>query len=79
MAMVEPTGYEEKVKALPLELDTLYIVSVNAAYGSKNTGPLRFVTRLNDIGIPDRLEYSSEMSYPWDNIFYRTRSYLKLY
>lgn len=74
-----PWLYQEKVKALPLEPEELYIVSVDAAYSPRRTVPLRFIIRSNDTGVPDRLEYNLEMSYPWNDIFWWTRSYLKLY
>ena len=54
---VVPPDYEEKVKALPLEPEELYILSVDAAYYPRQTAPLRFIIRLNGAGVPDRLEY----------------------
>ena len=51
-----PWGYKEKVKALPLEPEQLYILSVDAAYSPRQTAPLRFIIRLNGVGVPDRLE-----------------------
>ena len=74
-----PWGYQEKVKALPLEPEELYILSMNTAYGYRETAPLRFIIRLNDTGIPDRLEYRLGVSSPWYDIFYRMQSDLKLY
>ena len=74
-----PWGYQEKVKALPLEPEELYILSMNTAYGYRETAPLRFIIRLNDTGAPDRIEYRLGISSPWDDIFDRMRSYLKLY
>ncbi len=73
-----PWGYQEKVKALPLEPEEFYIVCVNAAYLSRRTEPLRFIIRTNDTGVPDRLEYRLERSYLWEDIFHRTRPDLKL-
>ena len=74
-----PWGYQEKVKALPLEPEELYILSMNTTYGLRATAPLRFIIRLNDTGVPDRLEYSVGTPFWWDNIFFRTQSNLKLY
>lgn len=74
-----PWAYQEKVKALPLEPEELYILSMNTAYGYRATALLRFIIRLNDTGVPDRLEYRLGVSSPWYDIFERTRSYLKLY
>ncbi len=51
-----PWGYKEKVKALPLEPEQLYIVSMNA-YKIRSIMPLKFVIRLNETGNPDRVEY----------------------
>ena len=74
-----PWAYQEKVKALPLEPEELYVLSMNTAYGYRATAPLRFIIRLNDTGVPDRLEYRLGVSSPWYDIFERTISYLKLY
>ena len=73
-----PRGYEEKVKALPLEPEQLYILSVDAAYSPRQTAPLRFIIRLNGAGVPDRLECRLGVPYIGDDIFYPTRSHLKL-
>ena len=73
-----PPGYEEKVKALPLEPEELYILSVDAAYYPRQTGPLRFIIRLDETGVPDRLEYHLDASYPWEDIFNQTQSHLGL-
>ena len=74
-----PWGYQEKVKALPLEPEELYILSMNTAYGLRNTAPLRFIIRLNDTGIADRLEYSVGTPSWWDDIFFSTQSNMRLY
>ena len=51
-----PPGYEEKVKALPLEPEEFYSVWIRGDGGelSKNT---YFIIRLDTTGTPDRLEY----------------------
>ena len=64
-----PPGYEEKVKALPLEPEELYILSVDTAYYPRQTAPLRFIIRLNGAGVPDRLEYRLGVSDMWEGIF----------
>ena len=51
-----PRSYKEKVKALPLEPEQLYIVSMDA-YEARSIMPLKFVIRLNAAGGPDRVEY----------------------
>ena len=73
-----PSGYEEKVKALPLEPEQLYILSVDAAYYSRRTAPLRFIIRLNEAGDPDRLECCFGIPAMWDGIFHQMRSHLSL-
>ena len=68
-----PRGYKEKVKALPLEPEQLYIVSMDA-YEARSIMPLKFVIRLNAAGGPDRLEYLGRNA-----IFYDIgQHYLKL-
>lgn len=57
-----PWGYEEKVKALPLEPEELYIVSVDAT-PHRRIAPLRFIIRLDDTGTPDRVEYYFKSDY----------------
>jgi hypothetical protein len=73
-----PSGYEEKVKAFPLEPEELYILSVDAASYPRRTAPLRFIIRLNGTGVPDRLEYRLGVPYMSDDIFHLTRSHLIL-
>ena len=46
-----PPGYEEKVKAVPLEPEEFYTVRIS---GNR---ALYFIIRLNDTGISERLEY----------------------
>lgn len=68
-------GYEEKVKAEPLEPGPSYFVEI-WGYGrgiAAFHGTLEFIIRLDDTGRPDRLEYSLP-----DDIFERTRDDLKL-
>ena len=70
-----PSGYEEKVQALPLEPEQSYSVQI-WGYGrgiATFHGTLEFIIRLDDTGRPDRLEYSLP-----DDIFERTRDDLKL-
>ena len=68
-----PRDYKEKVKALPLEPEQLYIVSMDA-YKIRSIIPLRFVIRLNKTGDPDRVEYLG-----WNALFYHIGHYLKLH
>ena len=73
-----PRGYAEKVKALPLEPEELYSVEMGA-YGSRGIAPLRFMIRLSETDIPDRLEYSRGIPfYMWADIFDQTRAHLNL-
>ena len=69
-----PPGYEEEMKALPLEPEELYTVWMEEHNSPRYIGDLRFIIRLNETGIPERLEYLSEV-YIFDNTPY----YLKLY
>ena len=73
-----PRGYAEKVKALPLEPEQLYSVEMGA-YVSRGIAPLRFMIRLSETDIPDRLEYSWGIPfYMWADIFDQTRAHLNL-
>ena len=73
-----PRGYAEKVKALPLEPEQLYSVEMDA-YVHKAIAPLKFIIRLSETDIPDRLEYSWGIPfYMWDDIFSQTRAQLSL-
>ena len=49
-----PPGYEEGLKARPLEPEELYSVWINYPGASK---PLKFIIRLDGTGTPERLEY----------------------
>ena len=55
-----PPGYEEGMKARPLEPEELYSVSINTYNYPGDTEPLRFIIRLNRAGIPERVEYHLE-------------------
>ena len=73
-----PRGYAERVKALPLEPEQLYSVEMGA-YVSRRISSLRFIIRLSETDIPDRLEYSRGiLFYMWADIFDQTRAYLNL-
>ena len=51
-----PPGYQEEVSALPLEPEEFYGVSIEGYDGTPSEN-LYFIIRLNDTGIPERLEY----------------------
>ena len=76
-----PRGYAEKVKAVPLEPEQLYIVEMDA-YWLRRISPLKFIIRLSETDTPDRLEYRfglpSAYAYIGDGIFQQTRSHLSL-
>ena len=55
-----PPGYEEKVKVEPLEPEEFYGVRVRGESGTSSEN-LYFLIRLDEKGIPDRLEYHQEM------------------
>ena len=67
-----PWGYEEKVKALPLEAEQLYIVEMDASV-HRNIIPLKFIIRSAGTSTPERLEYRLS-----DNILLHTRDSLSL-
>lgn len=70
-----PPDYEEKVKAVPLEPNELYFVLMKAHDSvSQPEDLLRFIIRLDDTGIPERLEYILQ-----EHILDVTQYYLKLY
>ncbi|RKU19265.1 hypothetical protein C6500_11235 [Candidatus Poribacteria bacterium] len=52
-----PPGYQEKVKAGPLEPERYYIVQMRDEYGGRPTEGMTFIIRLNGTGTPERLEY----------------------
>lgn len=51
-----PPDYQEKVKAGPLEPERFYIVQMREYRGRPSEG-MAFIIRLNEGGIPERLEY----------------------
>ena len=51
-----PPGYQETVKAIPLEPEQLYIVGMDGDDGTDADG-VYFVVRLDANGTPERLEY----------------------
>ena len=74
-----PPGYQEKVKALPLEPEEFYSVWIRGDGGefSKNT---HFIIRLNGTGIPERLEYHQQSFLITNSLSsYNPRDNLKLY
>ena len=65
-----PPGYQEEVKAVPLEPEQLYIIS-SWEYEGSPSEDLKFTIYLNDTGIPERLEYHQEnflITYPRDDL-----------
>lgn len=52
-----PPGYEEGMKARPLELEELYSVLINTYNYPGDSESLRFIIRLNATGSPERVEY----------------------
>lgn len=69
-----PPGYEEKVKAEPLEPDQPYFIEIFGYRGmAAFHGTLEFIIRLDGTGIPNRLEYRLP-----DDIFENARRSLKL-
>ena len=52
-----PLGYEEGVKARPLEPGELYTVWMEEHNSPIYAGGLRFIIRLDEAGAPERLEY----------------------
>ena len=51
-----PPGYEEKVKAGHLEPERFYVVQMREYRGRPSEG-MTFIIRLNEMDVPDRLEY----------------------
>ena len=51
-----PLGYQEKVKARPLEPERYYIVQMRE-YGGRPSEGMTFIIRLDGTGTPERLEY----------------------
>ena len=52
-----PPGYEEGVKAIPLEPGEFYSVSMKEHNSPRYAEGLSFIIRLDGTGAPDRLEY----------------------
>ena len=52
-----PPGYEEGLKARPLEPEELYSVWIDTYNYPGDTEPLKFIIRLDGTGTPERLEY----------------------
>ena len=52
-----PPGYEEGVKAQPLEPEELYRVWIDTYHYPGDSGSLRFIIRLDATGSPERVEY----------------------
>ena len=52
-----PPGYEEGVKAQPLEPEELYRVSIDTYRYPGDSESLRFIIRLDATGSPERVEY----------------------
>ena len=52
-----PPGYEEGVKAQPLEPEELYRVSIDTYHYPGDSESLRFIIRLDATGSPERVEY----------------------
>ncbi len=52
-----PPGYEEGVKARPLEPEELYSVWIETYKYPGDSKPLKFIIRLDGKGTPERLEY----------------------
>lgn len=70
-----PSGYQEIVKAVPLDPERLYFVWIDAHDSIRQSEYLlRFVIRLDERGIPERLEYIQR-----EYIFDDTSYYLRLY
>ena len=76
-----PPGYQEKVKAVPLEPEQLYIVGMDGNDGTDADG-LYFIIRFDENGTPERLEYRLtnflQMNYPYLRKYIQHQS-LKLY
>lgn len=70
-----PTGYREEMKAAPLEPEELYSVWIEEHNSARNPGVMTFIIRLDETGIPDRLEYLPEEFISFNSSSY----YLRLY
>ena len=70
-----PPGYREEMKAVPLEPEELYSVSIDEYNSARNPGILTFIIHLSEKGIPERLEYLPEEFISFNSDSY----YLRLY
>ena len=70
-----PPDYREEVKAVPLEPEEVYSVSIEEYNSARDRGSLMFIIRLNEKGIPERLEYLPEEFISFNSDAY----YLRLY
>lgn len=70
-----PPGYQEEMKAVPLEPEEVYSVSIDEYNSARYAGTLTFIIRLNEKGIPERLEYLPEEFISFNSDAY----YLRLY
>ena len=76
----EPPGYEEDVKAKPLEPGEFYSVWMKEHNYPRYAEGLRFIIRLDGTGVPDRLEYHiDDFRITHQRYFTSPRDDLKLY
>ncbi len=68
-----PPGYQEEVRAVPLQPEQLYVVGLDGYDGTDADG-LYFIIRLDASGTPDRLEYRLTYFLQTNNPY---RKYLK--
>lgn len=68
-----PLGYQEEVKAVPLEPEQLYVIGMDGDDGTDADG-VYFIIRLDESGIPERLEYRLTYFLQTNNPY---RKYLK--
>ena len=74
-----PPGYEEIVKAGPLEPERYYVVQMHEYRGRPSEG-MTFIIRLNETGIPERLEYHMNDFFITNPRYFKgPRDALKLY
>ena len=74
-----PPGYEEAVKARPLEPEQLYSVWMETYSYPGDSESLRFIIRLDETGIPERLEYHLDSFFITHPNRFSPRDDLKLY
>ena len=68
-----PPGYQEIVKAVPLEPEQLYVIGLDGDDGTDADG-VYFIIRLDESGTPERLEYRLTTFLQTNNPY---RKYLK--